>query len=99
MGAARTTARPDVRYVASMVKTTVRIPDELHRELKLAATERGISTSELIRAAIRREVQRSPRGQVDRDERRRRMLATIGTLDRTTYPPGYLHGVRTGSRG
>jgi metal-responsive CopG/Arc/MetJ family transcriptional regulator len=77
-----------------MVKTTVSLPDELHRELKLAAKERGISEVELICIALRHELSGTPPGRAEREDRRARLLAAVGSLDRKTYPPGYLGGLR-----
>ena len=82
-----------------MMKTTVYLPDELHRELKLAAKERGTSEAELIRTAIRHELLGAPPGQAELAERRGRLLAAVGALDSTSYPPGYLDEVRGGWRG
>jgi hypothetical protein len=73
----------------NVVKTTIYMPDELHRELKLAAGERRISEAELIRA---------PPGQAECAQRRGRLLAAMGSLDRHTYPLGYLDELRTGRR-
>ena len=81
-----------------MMKTTVYLPDELRRELKLAAKERGISEAELIRTAIRHELLGAPAGQAERAARRGRLLAAVGALDSATYPPDYLDEVRAGWR-
>lgn len=81
-----------------MVKTTIYLPDELHRELKLAAKERGTSEADLIRTAVRHELLGAPPGQEERAQRRARLLAAIGTLDHKTYPPGYLDELRAGWR-
>ena len=90
-----------IRYVWSsspMMKTTVYLPHELHRELKLAAKERGTSEAELIRTAIRHELLGAPPGQSERAQRRARLMAAVGTLDSETYPPGYLDEVRVSWR-
>ena len=81
-----------------MLKTTVYLPDDLHRDLKRAAAERGTSEAELIRTAIRHELLGAPAGQDERAQRRGRLLAAIGTLDSASYPPGYLDEVRAGWR-
>jgi metal-responsive CopG/Arc/MetJ family transcriptional regulator len=81
-----------------VIKTTIYLPDELHRELKSAAKERGTSEAELIRTAVRHELLGAPAGQAERAERRARLLAAIGTADRTVYPPGYLDQLRSGWR-
>ena len=81
-----------------MVKTTIYLPDELHQELKAAAKERGTSEAELIRVAVRHELLGAPAGQAERAARRARLLAAIGGLDRSVYPPGYLEDVRSGWR-
>lgn len=81
------------------MKTTVYMPDELHQELKRAATERGTSEAELIRTAVRHELLGAPPGQAERAQRRARLLAAMGSLDRKTYPPGYLDEMRVGWRG
>ncbi len=82
-----------------MVKTTIYLPDELHQELKQAAKERGSSEVEVIRTAIRHELLGTPPGQAQRARRRARLLAAMGTLDRSVYPPGYLDEVRAGWTG
>lgn len=79
-----------------MVKRTVYLPDDLHRELKHAAKERGTSEAELIRTAIRRELLGAPAGHAERARRRARLLAAMGKLDRTVYPSGYLDELRAG---
>ncbi|MFZ0215657.1 MAG: CopG family transcriptional regulator, partial [Candidatus Dormiibacterota bacterium] len=73
-----------------MVKTTIYLPDELHRELKLAARDRGTSEAELIRTAVRHELLGAPAGQAERAQRRARLLAAMGTLDSSVYPADYL---------
>jgi metal-responsive CopG/Arc/MetJ family transcriptional regulator len=87
-----------VWYLRSVVKTTIYMPDELHRELKLAASERRISEAELIRTAVRHELLGAPPGQAERAERRGRLLAAMGSLNRDTYPVGYLDELRAGRR-
>jgi predicted transcriptional regulator len=87
-----------VWYVRSVMKTTVYLPDELHRELKNAAKERGTSEAELIRTALRHELLGAPPGQAARAQRRARLLAAMGTLDSAAYPPGYLDELRAGWR-
>lgn len=82
-----------------MVKTTIYLPEELHRELKHAAKERGTSEAELIRTAVRHELLGAPAGQAERARRRAGLLSAMGTLDRTVYPPGYLDELRTGWHG
>jgi len=81
------------------VKTTVYLPDDLHRELKDAARARGTSEAELIRTAVRHELLGAPPGQAERAARRGRLLAAMGTLDRSAYPAGYLDELRSGWRG
>jgi len=71
-----------------VVKTTVYLPDDLHREVKQAARERGMSEAELIRTAIRHELLGAPAGQAERARRRARLLAAVGTLDSSTFPAG-----------
>jgi hypothetical protein len=83
----------------SVTKTTVYLPDELHRALKAAASERGMSEAELIRTALRHELLGAPPGQAERAQRRARLHAAMGTLDGAVYPPGYLDEVRAGWRG
>ncbi len=80
------------------VKTTIYLPDELHRELKQVAKARGTSESELIRTAIRHELLGAPPEQTARAEARQRLMNAIGTLN-GVYPPGYLEAVRTEWRG
>jgi metal-responsive CopG/Arc/MetJ family transcriptional regulator len=82
-----------------MNKTTVYLPDDLRRELRLAAKERGTSEAEVIRTAIRHELLGAPAGQAERATRRARLLAAVGALDATAYPPGYLEEIRAGWRG
>lgn len=81
-----------------MTKTTVYLPDDLHRELKLTAKARGTSEAELIRTAIRNELLGAPAGQAERAAKRARLLAAVGSLDSTVYPDGYLNEVRAGWR-
>ena len=82
-----------------MVKTTIYLPDDLHRALKLAARERHTSEAELIRTAVRHELLGAPPGQAERAAQRARLMAAIGTVDRTVYPPDYLDELREGWRG
>lgn len=84
--------------VALVVKTTIYLPDDLHRALKLAAKERGTSEAELIRTAVRHELLGAPAGQAERAQRRARLLAAVGTLDSSVYPVGYLDELRAGWR-
>lgn len=81
-----------------MVKTTIYLPEALHRDLKTAAKERGTSEAELIRTAVRHELLGAPAGQAERAQRRARLLAAMGTLDRHAYPTGYLAELRAGWR-
>lgn len=92
---------PYVAYgrMGEMVKTTVYLPDDLHRDLKQAAKERGGSEAELIRTALRHELLGAPPGQAERAQRRARLLAAMGTLDSSVYPSGYLDELRAGWRG
>ncbi len=82
-----------------VVKTTVYLPDDLHRELKQAARERGTSEAELFRTAVRHELLGAPAGQAERAQQRARLLAAVGTLDSSVYPSGYLDEMRTGWHG
>lgn len=82
-----------------MLKTTIYLPEDLHRELKQAAKERGTSEAELIRTAVRHELLGAPAGQAERAQRRARLLAAVGTLDSSVYPPGYLDELRAGWHG
>ncbi len=84
--------------VGDVVKTTVYLPPELHRDLKQAAKERGTSEAEVIRTAVRHELLGAPAGQVERARRRARLLAAMGTLDTSVYPSGYLDELRAGWR-
>lgn len=77
-----------------MVKTTIYLPDQLRREIKQAAKERGTSEAELIRTAVRHELLGAPAAQRERAQRRRRMLAAMGRLDSSAYPSGYLDEMR-----
>jgi metal-responsive CopG/Arc/MetJ family transcriptional regulator len=81
-----------------VVKTTVYLPDDLLRELKLVAKARGTSEAELIRTAIRHELLGAPADQPERVRKRERLLAAVGSLDSTVYPDGYLNEVRAGWR-
>jgi hypothetical protein len=83
----------------AVVKTTIYLPEDLHRELKQAAKERGTSEAELIRTAVRHELLGAPPGQAERARQRARLLAAVGTLDSAVYPPGYLDEVRAGWHG
>ena len=78
------------------MKTTVYLPDELHRELKRAASERGSSEAELIRTAIRHELLGAPPGQAERVRRRARLLAAMGSIEESVYPPDYLRELHAG---
>lgn len=82
-----------------MVKTTVYLPEDLRRELKHVARERGTSEAELIRTAVRHELLGASGGQAERAEKRARLLAAMGTLDSSVYPPAYLDELRGGWRG
>lgn len=82
-----------------MVKTTIYLPEELHRGLKHAAKERGASEAELIRTAVRHELLGAPPGQAERMRQRARLLAAMGKLDSSVYPEGYLEELRAGWRG
>lgn len=82
-----------------MVKTTVYLPVDLHRELRQAAKERGTSEAELIRTAVRHELLGAPVGPAERAQQRARLLAAMGTLDRSVYPSAYLDERRAGWRG
>jgi metal-responsive CopG/Arc/MetJ family transcriptional regulator len=81
-----------------VVKTTVYLPDELHRGIKQAAKERGTSEAELIRTAVQHELLGAPAEQHERARRRARLLAAMGTLDSSVYPAGYLEKLRAGWR-
>ncbi len=81
-----------------MEKTTVYLPAQLRGELKRAAKHRGTSEAELIRTALQHELLGAPEG-TERAERRARLLAAMGTLGASTYPPGYLEELRAGWRG
>jgi metal-responsive CopG/Arc/MetJ family transcriptional regulator len=82
-----------------VIKTTIYLPEELHRELKHAAKERGASEAELIRTAVRHELLGAPPDQAERMQRRARLLAAMGKLDSSVYPEGYLEELRAGWRG
>lgn len=82
-----------------MVKTTIYLPEGLHRDLKQAAKERGISEAEIIRTAVRHELLGAPAGQAERAHRRARLLAAVGALDSSVYPAGYLDELRAGWHG
>ncbi len=79
-----------------MVKTTIYLPEQMHREIKQAAKERGTSEAELIRTAVRHELLGAPADQRERASRRGRLLAAMGKLDSSAYPPGYLGELRAG---
>jgi predicted transcriptional regulator len=83
----------------SVIKTTIYLPDDLHRGLKQAAKERDISEAELIRTAVRHELLGAPAGQAERAQRRARLLAAMGALDASIYPSGYLDELRAEGRG
>ena len=82
-----------------MVKTTIYLPEDLHQGLKQVAKERGTSESELIRAAVRHELLGMPADQAERARRRARLLAAMGKLDSSVYPPGHLDELRAQWRG
>lgn len=82
-----------------VIKTTIYLPESLHLELKAAAKERGTSEAELIRTAVQHELLGAPPGRAERVQRRRRLLAAMGTLDEATYPSDYLEQLRAGWRG
>jgi metal-responsive CopG/Arc/MetJ family transcriptional regulator len=82
-----------------MIKTTIYLPDELRQGVKQAAKERGTSEAELIRTAVRHELLGAPADQRERAQRRARLLAAMGTLDSSAYPPGYLDDLRAQWRG
>lgn len=91
---------PYIMYGSSrVVKTTIYLPEDLHKELKQAAKERGSSEAELIRTAVRHELLGAPPDQAERAGRRARLLAAMGQLDSSVYPPGYLGELRSGWRG
>jgi predicted transcriptional regulator len=77
-----------------MIKTTIYIPDELHRRVKRAAKQRGTSEAELIATAIRHELSGVLDEQQESVRRRTRLLAAIGSLDSSVYPAGHLDGLR-----
>ncbi len=60
---------------------------ELHQGIKHAAKERGTSEAELIRTAVRHELLGAPADQQERAQRRGRLLAAMGKLDSSAYPP------------
>jgi metal-responsive CopG/Arc/MetJ family transcriptional regulator len=82
-----------------VLKTTVYLPEDLHRELKQAAKDRGTSEAELIRIAVRHELLGAPAGQAERARQRARLIAAMGTLDSSVYPAGYLEELRAGWQG
>jgi Ribbon-helix-helix protein, copG family len=88
-----------VWYIQPVVKTTIYLPDELHRGIKHAAKERGTSEAELIRTAVRHELLGAPADQQERAQRRSRLLAAMGKLDSSAYPSGYLDELRAQWRG
>jgi len=88
-----------VWYFEIVIKTTIYMPEDLHRELKHAAKERGTSEAELIRTAVRHELLGAPAGQAERGRQRARLLAAMGTLDSSVYPSAYLDELRAGWRG
>jgi len=75
-------------------KTTIYLPEELHSRVEQAAKERGTSEAELIRTAVRHELLGAPADQQERAQRRARLLAAVGKLDRSTYPARYLGELR-----
>jgi len=42
----------------ALVKTTLRIPEELHRQLRMTAGEQGMTSEEILREALQRELDR-----------------------------------------
>jgi hypothetical protein len=77
-----------VWYIPPVVKTTIYLPAELHQGVKQAAKERG--TSE----AVRHELLGAPADQQERAQRRARLLAAMGKLDRSAYPARHLDELR-----
>lgn len=43
------------------MRTTIDVPDELYRELKVVAAERGTTLKRIVREALERELQREKR--------------------------------------
>src|SRR5713226_3890554 len=48
--------------VSLMGMTSVRLDDELNRDVQAAATREGVSVSEFVRAAVRERAERVPNG-------------------------------------
>lgn len=82
-----------------MKKTTLYLPDDLRDAIKRVARERATSEADLIRTAIRHEIDGAPPEQRARAERHARLMAVLGTVGPEVYPPGYLEELRAGWRG
>jgi predicted transcriptional regulator len=77
-----------------MIKTTIYLPNELHRRVRRAARERGTTEAELIRTAIRHELFGARDDRQERASRRARLLAAMGRLDSSVYPAAHLDQLR-----